>query len=417
MGCFYTPAMTDTDDSTLGNRDGGVVDIDIDRVRADTPGCADVVHLNNCGTSLPPQQVVDAMIDYLRLESTAGGYEAMDLAADRLDQVYTAGAELLGCGTDELAFTDGASEAWWRAFLSVPLSAGDRVLIGRTEYISNALALLQVAEQGVVVDVVPDDASGQIDLGALEDMLDERVKLVCLTSIAMTNGLVNPTPEVGKLVKAAGAYFLVDACQAVGQIPVDVEQFRCDFLSFTGRKFVRGPRGSGMLYVRRSVLDGLAAPTFIDGRSADWTTESSYELQPSAQRFELFERSYAAKVGLGVAFDYALDLGLEAIERRVVMLADRLRAGLAGCDGVRVLDTGVRQCGIVTFDVAGRDAAEVSTELRGQGINTGSPGISGSRYDVASRSVEAVVRAGVHYYNTEAEIDRLVAAAEASARA
>ncbi|MGI9599422.1 MAG: aminotransferase class V-fold PLP-dependent enzyme [Acidimicrobiales bacterium] len=384
-------------------------EIDVEAVRADTPGCEQVVHLNNCGTALPPEPVLDSMIDYLRLEATLGGYEAMDVEADALARVYTAGAELLNCRPEELAFTTGASEAWWRAFLSVPLTAGDRVLIGRTEYIANALALLQAAERGIEIEVVPDDADGQIDVVTLEQMLDERVKLVCLTSIAMTNGLVNPTTEVGALVKAAGAYFLVDACQAVGQIPVDVEAFDCDFLSFTGRKFVRGPRGSGMLYVRASILDDLLAPTFIDGRSADWTSETDYVLQPTAQRFELFECSYGAKVALGRAMDYALDLGLEAIEARVVLLADRMRSGLAEVPGVRVLDTGKRKCGIVTFDVAGASAAEVSDRLRTAGVNTGSPGVSGSRYDLESRSVDAVVRAGIHYYNDDDEIDRLIA--------
>jgi selenocysteine lyase/cysteine desulfurase len=382
--------------------------IDIEAVRADTPAVEQIVHLNNCGTSLPPQPVMDAMIDYLQLEASVGGYEAMDVGAAGLDRVYTAGAELLGCRPEELAFATGASEAWWRAFLSVPLVPGDRVLIGRTEYIANALALIQAADRGISVEVVPDDDTGQIDVRALENMMDRRVKLVCLTSIAMTNGLVNPAAEVGAVAKAAGAYYLIDACQAVGQIPVNVEDLQCDFLSFTGRKFVRGPRGSGMLYVRSSILDELVPPTFIDGRSANWTENRRYQLQPTAQRFELFECSFGAKVGFGRALDYALDLGLEAIDQRVATLADQLRASLDELPGVRVLDTGIRKCGIVTFDVAGHAAADVSAALGAKGINTGSPDLSGSRYDVESRSVPAVVRAGVHYFNTEDELDRLV---------
>lgn len=397
-GGTYTPWMSDP-----------VHEIDVDAVRADTPAVDQIAHLNNCGTSLPPEPVLEATIDYLKLEATVGGYEAMDVAAEELSRVYYAGAELLGCRPDELAFSTGASEAWWRAFLSVPLVAGDRVLIGRTEYIANALALIQASARGISVEIVPDDGSGQIDIEALEKMIDGRVKLVCLTSIAMTNGLVNPTAEVGAVVKAAGAYFLVDACQAVGQIPVDVDEWQCDFLSFTGRKFVRGPRGSGMLYVRSSIMDELEQPPFIDGRSASWTSDHKYELQPTAQRFEFFECSFAAKVGFGRAIDYALELGLDSIDRRVSALADYLRARLDDTPGVRALDTGIRKCGIVTFDVAGHPAAEVSAALANQSINTGSPELSASRYDVASRSVPAVVRAGVHYFNTEDELDRLVA--------
>ena len=395
---LYTPWMSEH-----------LTPINVDAVRADTPAVDQIVHLNNCGTSLPPQPVMDAMIDYLQLEAAVGGYEAMEVGAEGLDRVYTAGAEILGCQPDEVAFATGASEAWWRAFLSVPLVAGDRVLIGRTEYIANALALIQAADRGISVEVVPDDEAGQIDVQALENMMDARVKLVCLTSIAMTNGLVNPAAEVGAIAKAGGAYYLVDACQAVGQLPVSVDDLQCDFLSFTGRKFVRGPRGSGMLYVRASILDELVPPTFIDGRSADWIEDHKYQLKPTAQRFELFECSFGAKVGFGRALDYALDLGLDAIDQRVSALADHLRAGLDSLDGVRVLDTGIRKCGIVTFDVAGHAAADVSAALAAKGINTGSPDLAGSRYDVASRSVPAVVRAGVHYFNTKDELDRTVA--------
>lgn len=384
--------------------------IDVQAVRADTPGCTEVAHLNNCGTAMPPQPVVDAVVDYVRLEARVGGYEAAEVEAERLGRVYESGARLLGCGPDELAFTTGASEAWWRAFLSVPLEAGDRVLIGRTEYVANTFALIQARERGIEVDVVPNDGTGQIDLDALAAMLDERVKLVALTSIVMTNGLVNPTPEVGALVEEAGAYFLVDACQEVGQRPVHVDDFRCDFLSFTGRKFVRGPRGSGMLYVRRSVMDDLRDPVFIDGRSAEWSSEGGYTLADDATRFEFFEFPYASKIGLGVAFNYALDLGLDAIEARITALADRLRAGLDRVAGARCLDTGVTRCGIVTFDVEGMAAMDAHLQLRDRGFNLGAPGLAGSRLDLGSRSVEAVVRAGVHYYNTEDEIDRLLEA-------
>ena len=383
--------------------------IDVDRVRADTPGCASVIHLGNAGAALQPQPVVDAVIGYLQEEALVGGYEQNGAAADDIAHVYDAGARLVGCERDELAMTSGASEAWWRAFLSIPLEAGDRVLIGRTEYSSNALALLQAVERGVSVEVVSDDPTGQIDLGALAAMLDDRVKLVALTSVAMTNGLVNPTAEVGALVKDAGAYFLVDACQVAGQLPIDVEAWRCDFLSFTGRKFVRGPRGTGLLYVRRQIMDELLAPTFIDGRSATWSSETSYDLAPTAQRFEFFERSFAAMVGFGVAMTYAADLGLDAIEDRISMLADHLRSGLDEVPGVRVLDTGVRRCGIVTFDVEGVGAVEVMERLSAAGINVNAPDITGSRYDLVARGVDVVVRAGVHYYNTIEELDRTVA--------
>lgn len=383
--------------------------LDVDKVRADTPACAEIVHLNNCGASLPPTPVVDAMFDYLRFEASAGGYEAVEDRAADLERVYGAGSRVLGCRPDELAFVSGSAEAWWRAFLSVPLVAGDRVLLGRTEYIANGLALMQAAERGVLVEIVPDDSTGQIDLEALEAMLDERVKAVCLTMVAMANGLVNPAAEVGRLVKQVGAYFIVDACQAVGQLPVNVDDLSCDFLSFTGRKFVRGPRGTGMLYVRSSVMPHLEAPTFIDGRSAKWLPDMTYELKPTAQRFELAEIPYGAKVGLGVALDYAHQLGLDAIETRIGDLARHARTELKNRGGVSVTDTGVRQCGIVTFTVEGHAPAEVVAHLRRADINTGNPGAVASRLDLEGRGVEEVVRLGIHYYNTLDELDRFLA--------
>ena len=384
------------------------VPIDEEAVRADTPGCDGPVHLNSCGSSLPPASVVDTMIDYLRHEAAVGGYEAATERAEQLDRVYHAGAELLGCGPEELAFMSGASEGWWRAFLSVPLAAGDRILTGRSEYVSNVFAMIQARRRGVVVDVVPDGPDGTIDTGRLADMLDERVKLVALTLVPMTNGMVNPGAEVGRLAKAAGARYLVDACQAAGQIPLDVDELGCDFLAFTGRKFMRGPRGTGLLYVRAETMPGLVDPLMIDGRSATWVGDDEYRLDATARRFELFEIPFASKAGFGVAIDHALSIGLDRIEARVTALADRLRAGLGELDRVRVLDTGTRRCGIVTFDVDGIDPGDVAARLRDRDIVVGAIPYEASRLDLAGRGVESVVRAGVHYFNTAEEIDRTV---------
>lgn len=380
--------------------------LDVETIRAETPGIDGPLHLNSCGSSLPPGSVVETMIDYLRYEARVGGYEAATERDAQLERVYHAGAQMLGCRAEELAFMSGASEGWWRAFLSIPLGPGDRILTGRSEYVSNIYAMIQVRRRGVEVEIVPDDADGMIDLEQLEAMLDERVKLVALTLVPMTNGMVNPGAEVGRLAKTVGARYLIDACQAAGQMALDVDDLGCDFMSFTGRKFMRGPRGTGLLYVRGETMPGLDDPVIIDGRSATWVGDDAYALDETARRFELFEIPFAAKAGFGVAIDYALDLGLDRIEDRVTALADRFRAGLDATDGVRVLDTGTRRCGIVSFDVAGVDCATAATRLRNANIVLGAPPLEASRLDLAGRGVESVVRAGVHYFNTEAEIDR-----------
>ncbi len=380
--------------------------IDLTTVRNETPGCLAVAHLNNAGSALPPRAVVDDVIDYLRLEEAFGGYEVAERESLRLERVYAAGAALLGCHPDELALTTNASEAWWRAFSSVPLAAGDRVLTGRAEYVSNAFGLMQAKARGVDVHVIPDDEQGQIDLEALADAAAEGVKLIALTHVPTNSGLINPAAEVGQIARSSGAYFLLDACQSVGQLRVDVEELQCDFLSFTGRKFLRGPRGTGMLYVRSTMLADLLPPSFIDGRSADWTSPDDYELQPSAKRFELFESSFANKTGLATAIEYALGIGIDAIEDRVSGLASHLRAQLDAIDGVEVRDRGRRLSGIVTFDVIGHAALDVRLAASARGINL-SHGTPSPWQPDAPEPGRLMVRASPHYYNTEAEIDRL----------
>jgi selenocysteine lyase/cysteine desulfurase len=382
--------------------------IDLERVRADVPACADIVHFNNAGSSLPPRPVVDSVVDYLRTEVRMGGYESAAAEAESLDVVYSATSRLLNCAPHEVAFTGSASDSWWRAFSSVPLRAGDRVLAGRSEFQTNAFGLLQARERGVEVDIVPNDADGVIDLDALDHLIDDRVKLVALTHISMSNGCVHPAAEVGERARRVGALFLLDSCQAAGQMPLDVQDLGCDFLVYTGRKFMRGPRGTGILYARDSAVDQLGSSPFVDGRSAEWTTADSFRFEPGARRFEFGEQNFAGKVGLGVATNYALDIGLDAIAARVGRLASRMRAELGAIEGVDVHDEGLEQSGIVTFTVAGHDPVDVFRHLGRHHVNVSAPGRRNAQNDLGPRGLEAVVRAGVHYFNSDDEIDQLL---------
>lgn len=383
--------------------------IDVAEVRADTAGCETVVHFNNAGSSLPPRPVVDAMVDYLRAEELAGGYEIAAARADDLAAVYETTAQYLHCDPCEIAATNSAADSWWRAFSSVPLRAGDKVLVSHSEYQAAAIGWLQARERGVEVDVVPNDPDGVFDLDAFADLLDERVKLVCFTMIAMTNGAVHPASAVGRVLRQSGsdAIYLLDACQAAGQLPLDVTEIGCDFLAYTGRKFMRGPRGTGVLYASAAVHDRLGPSTFVDGRSSVWTGPDTFRYSPDARRFEFGEYGYGARVGLGVATRYLLDIGIEAIAERIARLSGRLRTELSAIPDVTLLDRGIEQCGIVTFDVAGHPPPEVQTALSRRGINVSTPGVAMAQLELAPRGVESVVRAGVHYFNTEEEVARL----------
>jgi cysteine desulfurase / selenocysteine lyase len=315
-------------------------------------------------------------------------------------------AALLRCEPDEVALVDSATRAWDMAFYSIPFRPGDRILCGMAEYASNVIAFLQVARRsGVSVEVVPDDGHGQISVDALRDMLDERVRLVALTHVPTNGGLVNPAAEVGAEARRAGALFLLDACQSAGQLDLDVGALGCDMLSATGRKYLRGPRGTGFLYVRRDLVERLTPP-MLDLHSATWTAPHEYRVRGDARRFETWERDVAATIGLGVAVDYALALGLPAIEQRVARLADTLRGRLGAIPGVTVHDRGERRCGIVTFTTDLLEPAEVRARLAAHRINVTVAVASGTLFDMRARDLPALVRASVHYYNTDEEIER-----------
>lgn len=386
--------------------------IDTARARADTPGCTQVIHFHHSGAALMPAPVLTAVKQHLDLEASIGGYEAAEQAVDKIENTYHAIARLLNCSPDEIAVVENATVAWDMAFygLAQTFRPGDRLLTVMAEYASNYIALLQVARRtGVKIEVVPNDIYGQLDVQALERMLDERVRLISVTHVPTNGGLVNPAAAVGRVARKYGIPYLLDACQSAGQMPLDVEALGCDMLSATGRKFLRGPRGTGFLYVRRSLLESIEPP-FLDLHSACWTGPDSYQIRADARRFESWESCLAAKIGLGVAIDYALSWGLDDIYKYIQVLADALRRRLSELPGVTVRDLGKEKCGIVTFTHTRRRPAEIRTALARQRINVGLSQRSATLLDMEARGLPELVRCPVHYYNTEDELERLLEA-------
>lgn len=379
---------------------------DLNRLRDDTPGVKNCVHLNNAGAGLMPIPVIDAIKEHIDLEAKIGGYEAAGREQERCDQVYDSVANLIGASRREIALCENATFAWQMAFYGLDLSAGDRILTARAEYAANYVAFLQrAAKIGCKIEVIPDRADGSTDPDALERMLDERVKLIAITQIPTNGGLINPAEQIGRIARRHGITYLLDACQAVGQMPVDVERLGCDFLSATGRKFLRGPRGTGFLYVREKWLD-ILEPPIIDHFGAEWTSRDTYELRPDARRYETWENAYALRLGLGAAVDYALGLGLENISARAFALAASLREQLAGVSGVTLRDLGSETCAIVTFTHNRLEANAIRQLMAAQGINVSTSLPSSTRLDSDKRNLPVVLRASPHYYNTEDEIER-----------
>jgi cysteine desulfurase/selenocysteine lyase len=387
-------------------------DIDIEAERAATPGCATVNHLNNAGAALPTSATLEAVIGHLRLESERGGYEAA-AASDRLAQLRSSAARLLGAPDGDVVITGSDTQGWSKALWGFALGGGvgrGQVLVAdRISYDSHYLSLLQVCElTGASIEVVPSTGDGTIDLDALDGALDSgRVALASVTHVGTHRGLVNPVEDAGAVCRRAGVPFFLDACQSVGQLPVDVQRIGCDVATATGRKWLRGPRGTGLLYARAAFAERLRPPG-IGNSGAWWVDADHYQLRPGAERLAEFEFAVATHLGLGVAIDHALELGVDRIASRVGKLAERLRAELVAIDGVEVHDGGARRSGIVTFTSAGASPEVIKEAAGSAGINVSVSGASFARLDMTDPS-STVVRASPHYYNTDAELDRLLA--------
>jgi len=361
--------------------------MNIDKIRAETPGTQHVAHLLASGSGLMPEPVTKAMVNHLQLEQQIGGYEA---------------------SKSEVALLENATVAWCHAFYALPFKRGDKIITCEAEYAANYVAFLQRAKRdGLTISVAPNTPTGEIDVAALESMIDERVKLIAITWIPTNGGLVNPAEAVGEIASKNGIPYLLDACQAVGQMPVDVKRIKCDFLSATGRKFLRGPRGSGFLYVASPWLEHLE-PAMIDHFGANWVATHEYQLRGDARRFETWENSYALRAGLGVAARYATTLGLDLIQQRAWGLADYARNQLSSLKGAVLRDIGSQQCAIVSFTIDGLDAAATVLQLRQQQVNIGASIPSSTRLDSETRHLPTVMRVAPHYYNTREEIDKLV---------
>ncbi len=392
---------------------GDAIGLDIELLRHETPGCLRVNHLNNAGCALPPSKVTDTVVDHLHLEAMIGGYEAHADVLDRLDRVYESVAQLLGARPDQIALLESATAAWDRAFTAIhhtrPFTAGDRILVSSSEYASNVLPIMQLVKIcGVRLEFIPDDEHGCVDVEAFAKLLDADVAAVAINQCPSQNGLINDVAAIGATLRAnkSDAWYLVDACQSIGQLPVSAGVIGADFISATGRKFLRGPRGTGFLCASDRALLELE-PFPLDLHSATWR-ETGFEAATGARKFEFWEKSYAGILGLGAAIDYALACGIDAISARIGLLAQQARAGLSTVPEVTVQDRGLQLSGIVTFTHDRAGAGQLVAQIRHAGINVSLSTPEYARVDFDSHGIEALVRVSPHAYNTAAEIDQLL---------
>ncbi len=380
--------------------------IDIDRVRADTPACSRIAHLNNAGSSLMPGAAYDAMIDYLQREQAIGGYETAAERASDTARFYQEAARLYGCSPEEIAYCESDTQAWLKFFHSLRFSPGDRIVTTQLNYGSHFVSFIQKAGLGVETVLVGCDANGDVDLHGLEKSLDGRTRLITMSHIPTGGGTICPAAEVGRIARDAQVPFVLDACQSSGQIPVRVREIGCTAMTSTGRKYLRGPRGTGLLYVERSFL-GQMEPAALDQHGVELLDANRFRLLDGARRFENYEVNHAARVGLGAAIAYANEVGMEAIGERVIALGAVCRQLLSDIPGVTVHDRGSVLGGIVTFSMSGMSPREIQQYLHTHGVNISVSGGAGGRIDFQARGIDSLARASLHYFNTREEIQKM----------
>lgn len=388
--------------------------MDIASLRADTPGCQTKVHFNNAGAALPPYPVLHAMQEYLTEEANCGGYETAAANATALNRFYMAAGKLLNAPAKNIAFTSSATNSFARALSCIPFKKGDVVIIANEDYSSNQLQFLSLEERFEIELVRANSLpEGGVDVDHMVSLIRSRhPKLVSLTHVPTNTGLIQPVAEIGKVCREQEITYLVDACQSVGQMPLDVEEIGCDFLCATLRKFLRGPRGAGLLYVSDRILHKPWYPLFLDMYAATWTDDDTFVTAPDAKRFQDWEQPYALIAGSYAAIHYANEIGLQQIADRNKYLGGILRPRLASLPGVTMLDKGKEQASIITLSAPVNDPQWLMTSLRERNINTAISVIAGALIDFRSKGVNWALRISPHYYNTEDEIDTLLDALE-----
>lgn len=420
------------------------------------------IHLNHAGASPSPAQVVERVQRHTDLEQSVGGYEAAERASDELEGVYQSVADLIRAGKDEIALVESATVAWTRAFYAMadaklrehPANKRQVILISDAEYAACVVPVCQWArDHGWTVLSIPSTkvdtengivSTGIVDVNMLQTMLDGKypyknekgetelldpssIAMVCVAHVPTNSGIVNPVEEIGSLIadfnsqKNTGLqhlFYLVDSCQSVGQLDVDVKKIQCTALVATGRKYLRAPRGTGFLYMQK---DANLFPTHVDhfsfpvhGIPTEYQPGDSiqsllqYKARDDARRFEFWESNVANKLGLGLAVEHARQISLPAIEKRCHDLSTYLKGRLSSLPTLIVHHPESSTCGIVTFYSTRVDPDTIKAALSKEDIHLSVVPATSTPVDSANMKIQDLVRASISYTTTNEEIDFFV---------
>jgi len=378
---------------------------EVEQLRNDTPGLPGRIHLDNCGSALVPRAVVEAQLAHLHLETRVGGYVAQEQQSEQLASVYGSFSGLLGGKPEDYAMVGSAVDGWTKAFYSLPMGPGDNIVTAYNEYCSNYVAYLQRAKRdGIEIRVARPDTEGKLDTDHLESLIDTRTRLISITHVSSSSGQIAPAEKVGDIARAHGLLYLLDACQSVGQLDVNFERIGCHMATGTGRKFLRGPRGIGFLYMNETARAQID-PVVLTNQAATWTSNDGYDLRQDAAVFEAWERSCVNQLGFGAAVDYLRELGVQRTVARITELTAHLRAGLASIKGITPTCQDDATAAIVTFNKKGWTAQDVKAEMEKHAVATQVASVVHTRLDLGARGIETTARVSPHYYNTLEEIN------------
>ena len=391
---------------------------EVQKFRNETSGTRNVIHLNNAGAGLMPDVVTKAQLDHIRLESEIGGYEAAEFKSNTIHAFYEQAALLFNCKPSNIAFTASATDSYTRALSSIPFKKGDIILTDKDDFVSNQIQFLSLQKRlGIEIIHINNAPAGGVDLNDLEEKLRKyQPRLLAITHIPTNSGLVQPVDEIANIFNSYSqrypgkTWYILDACQSAGQMKLDVQSLHCDFLSLTGRKYLRGPRGTGALYISDKVLHAGLEPMFIDMRGAEWTEKGKYKQQPDARRFEDWEFAYSTVIGTKTAIEYCRNIGEDKIWQQVKLLSGIIRSELSAIDGLMILDRGKEKSGSVTFHIAHFRPEFIVKQLLRRKINVVASYRAYGLIDFDEKGVEWVIRASPHYYNTVQEIEIFIEA-------
>ncbi len=381
----------------------------IQDIRNDILNYNSKLFFNSASSSLPPKSVVEVITEYLVEEQQVGGYTIEDDRANAIANFYIQAAKLLNCKPQNIAFAYNATDAFSKALLSIDFEKGDVIITSDDDYVSNHFQFIALQKRiGVKVIRIKTLENGDLDISHFKEVVvTKQPKLVAVTHVPTNSGLVQDVTSIGRICANYNILFLLDACQSVGQLVVDVQDIQCDFLVVTGRKWLRGPRGTGILYVSDRVLNAGMYPFSIDGNGGIWYKANDFKIIETAQRFELFESSKALVVGFAEALHYLNAIGIERISERNKQLITALRTNLNAIKGVNLYDRGSVTSSILTFRKEGKSLEDIQNALKAHSIFHSVSSKPWGVIDFNKKGVDWVIRLSPHYFNTIKEIDRV----------